>query len=107
MAVDDLVNVRPASQARASVPSEAPPHPGMVWVPGGTFMMGSNHHYAEEAPAHHVSVDGFWIDQYTGTNRDAAAFVKATGCVTVAERAVDPADYPGVRPGMLQPASTV
>jgi formylglycine-generating enzyme len=107
MAVDDLINLRPASQARASVASEAPPHPGMVWVPGGTFMMGSNHHYAEEAPAHHVSVDGFWIDQYTVTNRDVAAFVKATGYVTVAERAVDPADYPGVRPDMLQPASTV
>ena len=42
---------------RASVP------PGMVWIPGGTFTMGSNDHYPEEAPAHQVSVSGFWIDQ--------------------------------------------
>jgi len=101
------MNLPPASQARAPVTSEAPLHPGMVWVPGGTFMMGSDHHYAEEAPAHRVTVDGFWIDQYTVTNRDFAVFVKATGHLTVAERTVDPADYPGVRPDMLQPASTV
>jgi len=79
----------------------------MVWVPGGTFLMGADHHYAEEAPAHRVSVDGFWIDRYTVTNRDFAAFVKATAHVTVAERTVDPADYPGARPDMLQPASSV
>ena len=54
-----------------------------------------------------VSVDGFWIDRYTVTNRDFAMFVKATQHVTVAERAPDPADYPGARPEMLQPASTV
>jgi formylglycine-generating enzyme len=87
--------------------TDAPPHPGMVWVPGGTFMMGSDHHYAEESPAHRVSVEGFWIDRYTVTNRDFAAFVKATGHLTVAERSVDPADYPGARPDMLQPASSV
>ena len=69
--------------------------------------MGSDQHYVEEAPAHHVSVDGFWIDRYTVTNRDFAMFVKATQHVTVAERAPDPADYPGARPEMLQPASTV
>jgi formylglycine-generating enzyme required for sulfatase activity len=107
MAVDDLVNVRPATEAGAPVASAAPPHPGMVWVTGGTFMMGSDHHYAEEAPAHKVTVDGFWIDQYTVTNRDFAVFVKATGHLTVAERAVDPADYPGVGPDMLQPSSAV
>jgi formylglycine-generating enzyme len=105
--VDELVNLPPATDARAPVAAEAPPHPGMVWVPGGTFVMGSDHHYAEEAPAHQVTVDGFWIDQYTVTNRDFAVFVKATGHLTVAERAVDPADYPGVRPDMLQPASSV
>ena len=34
----------------------------MVWIPGGTFLMGSDKHYSEEAPAHNVTVDGFWID---------------------------------------------
>ena len=35
----------------------------MIWIPGGTFRMGSNDHYPEEAPVHHVTVDGFWIDR--------------------------------------------
>ncbi len=57
----------------------------MVWVPAGHFLMGSNDHYPEEAPAHRVSVDGFWIDTYAVTNAQFAAFVADTGHVTVAE----------------------
>ena len=37
--------------------------PGMTWIPAGTFAMGSDRHYPEEAPAHRVAVDGFFIDQ--------------------------------------------
>src|SRR5229473_3462734 len=51
----------------------------MVWLPGGTFRMGSNDHYPEEAPVHRVTVDGFWIDRTPVTNRQFKAFVKATG----------------------------
>jgi sulfatase modifying factor 1 len=79
----------------------------MVWIPGGTFQMGSDHHYPEEAPAHTVSVDGFWIDQTTITNRQFARFVAKTGHVTVAEQVPDPADYPGAKPELLVAASTV
>jgi formylglycine-generating enzyme required for sulfatase activity len=79
----------------------------MVWVTGGTFLMGSDHHYREEAPAHRVTVDGFWIDRYTVTNGQFRAFVEATGHVTLAERAADAADYPGALPEMLVPASVV
>ena len=39
-----------------------PPHPDMVWIPGDTFKMGSEEHYAEEAPVHQVTVDSFWMD---------------------------------------------
>jgi formylglycine-generating enzyme required for sulfatase activity len=85
----------------------SPPAPDMVWIPGGTFLMGSDSHYPEEAPAHRVTVDGFWIDQKTVTNREFARFVAKTGYVTVAERVPDPADYPGARPELLVPASTV
>jgi formylglycine-generating enzyme len=83
------------------------PGPDMVRVPGGTFLMGSDHHYPEEAPAHEVTVDGFWIDRHTVTNAEFARFVRKTGHVTVAERPADPADYPGARPELLVPASTV
>jgi formylglycine-generating enzyme len=66
----------------------------MVWVPGGTFTMGSDRHYPEEAPTRRVSVDGFWIDQTPVTNRQFRQFVNATGYVTSAEIAPDSRDYP-------------
>jgi sulfatase modifying factor 1 len=80
---------------------------GMVWIPGGTFRMGSDSHYPEEAPAHPVTVGGFWIDPHPVTNAEFARFVRATRYVTVAERPADPARYPGARPELLVPASTV
>lgn len=70
-------------------------------------MMGSDHHYEEEAPAHKVAVDGFWIDKYLVTNAQFQKFVKATGYVTLAERPANPDDYPGADPALLQPASIV
>ena len=79
----------------------------MVWIPGGTFRMGSDKHYPEEAPAHQATVEGFWIDPYTVTNEEFAAFVTATGHVTVAEKPPNPEDYPGAKPELLQPASVV
>ncbi|MBL8581489.1 MAG: formylglycine-generating enzyme family protein [Rhizobiaceae bacterium] len=79
----------------------------MIWVPGGTFTMGSDDHYAEEKPAHRVRVDGFWMDPVTVTNREFARFVEATGYVTLAEKPADPANYPGALPGMLAPSSTM
>src|SRR5262245_33842611 len=64
-------------------------------------------HYPEEAPAHYVKVDGFWIDRKPVTNRDFRRFVEATGYVTFAEIPPDPKDYPGALPEMLNPASLV
>jgi formylglycine-generating enzyme required for sulfatase activity len=81
--------------------------PGMIWIAGGTFRMGSDRHYPEEAPAHPVSVDGFWIDRTPVTNRQFRQFVKSTGYVTFAEIAPNPADYPGALPGMLRAGSLV
>ena len=69
------------------------PPADMIWVPGGTFMMGSDHHYPEEAPAHPVTVDGFWMDATTVTNIQFQRFVEATKYLTVAERPLDPRDY--------------
>ena len=84
-----------------------PPQPGMVWIPGGSFRMGSNDHYPEEAPVHRVTVDGFWMDKYPVTNTRFARFVRETGYVTVAERPPDPELYPGAPPENLVPSSLV
>src|SRR5215216_6152066 len=79
----------------------------MIWLPGGTFRMGSDQHYPEEAPVHRVTVDGFWMDRTPVTNRQFRKFVEATGHVTVAEIPPDPKDYPGALPHMLFAGSLV
>ena len=79
----------------------------MAWIPGGTFLMGSDRHYPEERPCHSVKVAGFWMDQTAVTNRDFARFVAATGYKTVAERPLDPALYPGAPADMLAPGALV
>jgi formylglycine-generating enzyme len=81
---------------------------GMVWIPGGTFWMGGNDRNTTDAePAHRVAVGGFWMDQTEVTNRQFATFVKATGYVTVAERAPDPKDFPGIPVTKLVAGSAV
>jgi formylglycine-generating enzyme len=79
----------------------------MVWIQGNTFRMGSDRHYSEEAPAHEVTVDGFWIDPTPVTNRDFLRFVTATGYVTFAELKPEADDYPGALPHMLRAGSLV
>ena len=90
-------------------PAGAPraPHKHMAWVPGGTFRMGSDDFYPEERPVHRVTVDGFWMDEHPVTNAEFRRFVRATGYQTVAERAPNPADYPGADPALLVPGSLV
>ena len=83
------------------------PGAGMIFIPGGTFRMGSDQHYPEEAPVHRVTVDGFWMDRTPVTNRQFKAFVKATGHVTFAEAAPDPKNYPGSPSHMIYAGSLV
>jgi formylglycine-generating enzyme required for sulfatase activity len=90
----------------ATAPTQ-PPFPNMVWIPGGTFLMGSDRHYPEEAPAHSVHVDGFWMSRHTVTNAEFGRFVSETGYVTLAERPANPDDYPGALPELLVPASVM
>ena len=91
----------------ALAPTAPAPHRDMMWVPTGTFRMGSNEHYPEEAPAHRVTVDGFWIDRHPVTNERFARFVRETGHVTFAELPPNPDDYPGALPELLHPGSLV
>lgn len=80
---------------------------GMAWIPGGEFSMGAAdprgndrndvgmHATQDSRPIHRVHVDGFWMDKTEVTNKQFALYVKATGYVTVAERALNAKDFPG------------
>jgi formylglycine-generating enzyme required for sulfatase activity len=87
-------------------PDAHAPQPGMVWVPPGKFDMGDNV-YAEEKLVRNVQVKGFWMDRTEVTNQEFAAFVKATGYVTVAERPIDPKLHAGLPEVMRQAGAVV
>ena len=99
----------------ASPPAPAPP--GMVWIPGGEFSMGSAVESdslcempgmsRDASPIHRVYVDGFWMDTTELTNEEFDKFVKATGYVTIAERTPTAAEFPGAPPENLVAGSTV
>jgi sulfatase modifying factor 1 len=92
-----------------TVPAEAgaPTADDMVLVPGGTFLMGCEDFYPEERPVHRVAVDAFWMDRTPVTVARFRRFVKATGYVTLAERAPEAADYPDADPALLVPGALV
>ncbi len=79
----------------------------MRHLSGGVFSMGSERFYPEERPIRRVRVGPFWIDETPVTNAQFARFVAETGHVTLAERAPDPADYPGMSPELAEPGSAV
>ncbi len=100
-----------ASVAAARINQTPPPSPapeGMVWVPGGAFWMGCDDCDMPDAlPVHLVTVDGFWMDATPVTNAQFQKFVEATGYKTIAERAPDPKDFPGVPKEKLVAGSAV
>ena len=98
-------SVEPARCLAASVDAEGP-HPGMVWVPGGHLRMGDTV-YPEEGPLRDVDVKGFWIDRHEVTNAEFAAFVAATGYVTLAERPVDKSKHDDLPSYMMKPGAVV
>jgi sulfatase modifying factor 1 len=79
---------------------------GMVWISGGKFLMGSDE-FPDSRPIHEVYLDGFFMDQHEVTNAQFAQFVSATNYKTIAERPLNPADYPGVPADKLVPGSAV
>jgi len=86
---------------------KTPKEANMAFIDCGTFMMGSNKFYPEEKPTHKVTIDGFWIDKYLVTNKEYSAFVSATNYLTVAERPLNPAEFPTVTKEDLVPGSMV
>jgi formylglycine-generating enzyme required for sulfatase activity len=100
-----MTTLFPATTFKTDVRAGSSQAGGMLRIPGGTFRMGSDRHYPEEAPAHRVTVDEFLIDRTPVTNRQFREFVRSTGHVTVAEITPDPKDYPGMLPHMAYAGS--
>lgn len=80
---------------------------GMMWVPSGTFMMGSNHGQADEQPVRPITLNGFWMDKTEVTNDQFEKFVQSTGYVTLAERQPSAKDFPAADPALLVPGAVV
>jgi formylglycine-generating enzyme len=80
---------------------------GMVDIAPGRFQMGSADFYPEEAPVREVQISGFAIDRAPVTVAEFTRFTEETGYLTVAERPLDPAQYPDADPALLQPGSAV
>jgi formylglycine-generating enzyme len=105
----------PAKNPRAQADRKAPP--AMVWIPGGTFLMGTDDvsSFPNERPVHRVRVEGFWIDDHDVTNAEFEKFVEAAGYVTTAELKPDweelkkelPPGTPKPDDSMLVPGSLV
>jgi len=79
----------------------------LIRIPTQTAVLGSVLHYPEEGPARPVPIDEFWIQPHQVTNAQFAEFIDDTGYLTVAERPLNPADYPGAPAENLQPGSMV
>ncbi|MEJ0106924.1 MAG: formylglycine-generating enzyme family protein [Bacteroidota bacterium] len=78
----------------------------MKFIHGGGFKMGSDD-FEDSKPVHDVKLHDYWIDEHEVTNAQFEKFVQATRYVTVAERPLDPKDYPGVPADKLVPGSAV
>src|SRR6202453_3981011 len=79
----------------------------LVELPSGSFRMGSTSFYPAQAPIPTVAVNAFAVERHPVTNAQFAEFVSATGYVTVAEQAIDPALYPGADPNELKAGAQV
>jgi formylglycine-generating enzyme required for sulfatase activity len=112
---DGAANFAPTIPNKSEPPGPAPD--GMVWIPGGEFSMGNEDPRGgvcggpdgmnDARPIHRVYVDGFWMDKTEVTNAQFEAFAKATGYVTIAERAPTKEEFPTAPPENLVAGSTV
>lgn len=105
----DIDRSDPNATRESATPPPGEKPPGMVWIPGGTFTMGSNHRPVEQPP-HRVSLEGFWMDETEVTHGQFRAFVEAAGYVTSAEKVPRREDFPAnirdqLLEAMLQPGA--
>ncbi|HSB94286.1 MAG TPA: SUMF1/EgtB/PvdO family nonheme iron enzyme, partial [Flavitalea sp.] len=110
-----------ANKFEPTIENKTPPRgkspKGMVWIPGGEFSMGSDESgeslcstpgiTRDAQPIHRVFLDGYWMDEAEVTNDQFAAFVQATGYITVAEKKPTKEEFPTAPEANLVAGSTV
>lgn len=90
---DNIVRNNPHATRESTTAAPAEKPPGMVWIPGGSFMMGSDTKPVEQPP-HRVVLEGYWMDETEVTHGQFRAFVEATGYITSAEKTPRKEDFP-------------
>lgn len=58
------------SKKVSPVEFETPSKVAMVWIPGGSFMMGSSEGLEDESPVHEVTLSAYAMDQYEVTQAE-------------------------------------
>src|SRR5678815_3669742 len=106
MVVDSGCKSKSASAEKVQSPVASSAPDGMVWIPGGEFLMGGEASAEslcglpgvtrDSQPVHQVYVDGFWMDKTEVTNEEFEKFVKATGYITIAEQVPTKEEFPTV-----------
>ena len=99
---------RSGRRTRIAVDAHAPPLPGMTWIPGGKFSIGSEDFYPEERPRPARVGRGFLDGRAAGDGPpSSAASCATTKYVTLAERPLPAEHYPDADPDLLVPGSLV
>ncbi len=105
------ITVRPpTADSLVIIPSGDTSTIGMVYISGGSFMMGGDNDqaYADELPKHVVQIKSFWMDVNEVTNAQYQKFVEATGYISTAEKKPDWEELKKqVEPGTLKPPDSV
>ena len=81
--------------------------PGMAPIAGGSYRIGAEAQLPEEQPARSLRISPFCLDRTELTNDRFAAFVAATGYVTVAERPLSVEQFPQLKSSERAPGSLV
>ena len=77
----EIATIQPTEPSAGAIWQRSLDNMPMVYVPAGTFTMGTNDSRVDQRPAHEVWLDAYWIDQYEISNQQYAVCVSAGACI--------------------------
>jgi formylglycine-generating enzyme len=81
-----MSNISAREPGRFEVTRRSSPAERLIGITGGTFRLGSDFHYPEEAPAHYCTVTGFRVADTPVTVAQFSRFCADSGYCTAAEK---------------------